>query len=329
MANPVSDVLLGRQGNSRFVNWKLFIVIRFLSTLALFSFVVSPAFAQRGGYPPKFDESVNEHVYKTAGDVELKLYVFEPANHKPSDKRPAVVFFFGGGWVGGSPQQFEPQCRYLASRGMVAIAADYRVGNRHGAKGVDCVRDAKSAIRWVRAHAADLGVDPDRIVASGGSAGGHLAAATGTIPEFDEPSEGTAVSSRPNAMVLFNPAVSFDPSTAAPDDKRIRNFGQRMGVEPSKISPAEHVDANAPPTLVMVGSDDFLIGGVRQFVDRMQAAGVRCDLDLYEGRGHGFFNFRPDKPNKDFIATAESMDRFLTSLGYLEGEPTVKIFFKQ
>src|SRR5581483_8649076 len=96
--------------------------------------------------------------YKTASDTELKLYVFNPPDHKASDHRPGIVFFFGGGWQNGSPIQFHHQCRYLASRGMVAITADYRVASRQQVKPVDCVRDAKSAIRWVRAHADELGI---------------------------------------------------------------------------------------------------------------------------------------------------------------------------
>lgn len=302
-------------------------MVRSVAALALISLVASPALAQRA-YPPKFDEGVKEHVYKTAGGVDLKLYVFEPQDHKPSDKRPAIVFFFGGGWANGSPQQFEPQCRYLASRGMVAIAADYRVASRHQVKAVDCVRDAKSAIRWVRAHAAELGVDPDRIVAAGGSAGGHIAACTGLLKEFDEPSEEATVSSRPSALVLFNPVASLDPQLAKQNDPRVAGLANRLGVEPLRISPANHVADDAPPTLVMVGSEDFLIDGVRQLVDQMKAAGVRCELDLYEGRQHGFFNQRGGD-NPDFFKTSESVDRFLTSLGYLEGEPTVEEFFKK
>jgi acetyl esterase/lipase len=301
-------------------------MVRSVFAFALFALVASPALAQRT-YPPQL-EGAEEHVYKTASDVDLKLYVFEPADHKPSDKRPAIVFFFGGGWANGSPQQFEQQCRYLASRGMVAITADYRVASRHGVKAVDCVRDAKSAIRWVRAHARELGVDPERIVAGGGSAGGHIAACTGLLKEFDEPSEEAAVSSRPNALVLFNPVASLDPQLAKQDDLRVKGLANRLGVEPLEISPANHVAADAPPTLVLVGSEDFLIDGVRQLVDKMQAAGVRCELDLYEGRQHGFFNQR-GKDNPDFFKTTESMDRFLTSLGYLEGEPTVEEFFKK
>jgi acetyl esterase/lipase len=210
---------------------------------------------------------------------------------------------------------------------MVAILADYRVSSRHQVKVVDCVRDAKSAIRWVRAHAKELGLDPNRIAAAGGSAGGHLAAATATISGFDEPGEDAAVSSRPNALVLFNPVLSFDPSTVDPNAPRIANFKpSRIGVEPKQLSPANHVDAKTPPTLLMAGSKDFLLGGDRQFAERMKAAGARCDFDLYDGRTHGFFNYK-NAATPDFLKTTESMDRFLTSLGYLKGEPTVEHFF--
>src|SRR6185503_3489625 len=95
----------------------------------------------------------------------------------------------------------------LAARGMVAVTADYRVGSRHQAKIVDCIRDAKSAVRYLRANAARLGIDPGRIAAGGGSAGGHLAAATGVIAALDEPAGNPAISSRPDALVLFNPAL--------------------------------------------------------------------------------------------------------------------------
>ncbi len=122
--------------------------------------------------------------YKTAGDTKLNLYIFQPLGWKATDKRPAIVCFFGGGWTNGTLRQFLPQCKYLAQRGMVAIAADYRVASRNQVKAVECVKDAKSAIRFVRKNAARLGVDPDRIVAAGGSAGGHLAAACGTIAGF-------------------------------------------------------------------------------------------------------------------------------------------------
>lgn len=296
---------------------------RLLFAAALVAALASPAAAQRT-YPPVLKEA-QSHAYKTVEGTELSLWTFTPKDHQPTDSRPAIVFFFGGGWKNGSPGQFEQQCRYLASRGMVAITADYRVASRHGVKAVECVRDAKSAIRWVRGHARELGIDPQRSAAGGGSAGGHLAACSGVIAEFDEEKENPAVSSRPNAMVLFNPAVSFDPALTG-DDRRLAGLSERTGVEPEKLSPAHHVRPGLPPTLVLIGTKDFLIAANHQFVDRMKAAGNRCDLDLYEDREHGFFNYgRQGSP--DFLKTTESMDRFLTSLGYLAGEPTVTAFF--
>ena len=127
-------------------------------------------------YPPEMPGASVE-VYRDIHGVRLNAYVFTPPGHRASDRRPAVLFFFGGGWKGGSPGQFLPQSLHLSQRGMVAIACDYRVLGRHGVLPQDCLRDAKAAVRWARAKAATLGIDPDRIVAGGESAGGHLAAA--------------------------------------------------------------------------------------------------------------------------------------------------------
>jgi acetyl esterase len=157
-------------------------------------------------YPPSFPEA-REEVYKQAGDVALKMFIFEPPDRQPKDRRAAVVFFFGGGWRSGTPAQFHEQCKYRASRGMVAITVDYRVLSRHKTKAVTCVEDAKSAIRWVRKNSERLGIDPQRIAAAGGSAGGHLAACTGVVPGFESPTEDAELSSVPNALVLFNPAL--------------------------------------------------------------------------------------------------------------------------
>ena len=132
--------------------------------------------------------------YKTVSEVTLKLHVFEPTGLKTNDQCPTIVFFFGGGWAGGDPKQFYQQARALADLGMVAFSADYRVKSRNQTTPIECVKDAKSAIRWVRARAAELGVDPNRIVAGGGSAGGHIAACTGIIAGSEEAGENLKVS---------------------------------------------------------------------------------------------------------------------------------------
>ena len=145
--------------------------------------------------------------YKKTDKGELSLHVFNPLNHKATDKRPCIVFFFGGGWTGGTPRQFYQQAKHFAARGMVAVSAEYRVKNVHGTTPFECVEDGKSAIRYVRQHADELGIDPNRIVASGGSAGGHVAACTGVIAGLEEEGEDVNVSSVPNAMILFNPCL--------------------------------------------------------------------------------------------------------------------------
>ena len=189
-------------------------------------------------------------VYKTASETELKVFIFEPDGHKTQDKRPCAVFFFGGGWTGGTPTQFYPHCAYLASRGMVAIAADYRVKSRQKTTPFECVKDGKSAIRWLRENAEKLGIDPDKLAAGGGSAGGHVAAATGNLQGLEEEGENLKVSSKPNALLLFNPV--YDNGPTGYGHSRVKERWQ-------EISPYHNIREGAPPTIVFLGSEDKLI----------------------------------------------------------------------
>jgi len=245
--------------------------------------------------------------------------VFEPKGHKSTHNRPAIVFFFGGGWTGGTTQQFHFQCKYLASRGMLSISAEYRVKSRHGVSPYECVTDGKSAIRWTRANADKLGIDPDRIAAGGGSAGGHVAACTGVIDGLDGPGEDASVSSKPNAMVLFNPGLVIPWNDSPGMSER---FGSR---DPHDISPYHHVTPGDPPTLVLHGEADTTIPihTARMFVEAMKKAGNRCELSAFEGQEHGFFNYGRGQL---FYDTMKDADEFLNSLAYLEGPNTLEQF---
>lgn len=281
--------------------------------------LISPQQNPRLAYPPDLPGAMAE-VYKTIGGVELKLWIFTSEGHRGADRKPAIVFFFGGGWTSGSPKQFEQQCKHLASRGMVAITADYRVASRHQVKVADCVRDAKSAIRWVRSNSRRLGIDPNRIAAGGGSAGGHLAAATAILPDLEEPGEDSRVSSRSNSLVLFNPALVLAAvSEAGLDKAAFAKLADRVGTEPEAVSPYHHVKRGAPPTIIFHGKADTTVPyrTVEAFARKMTAAGNRCELEGYDGQTHGFFNY--GRGNSEYFEkTLKRADQFLVSLGYLK-----------
>jgi len=254
--------------------------------------------------------------YKQIGDVKLALHIFNPPSHASNQKRPAIVSFFGGGWNGGSINQFYRQSEYWASRGMVAICAEYRVRSRHKVSPFECLKDAKSAMRWVRSHAEELGIDPERIAACGGSAGGHLAVAAATAKKFNAPSDNLKISPAANALVLFNPVYDNSPEGYGYD---------RVQEQWQDFSPMHNIDENIPPAIVFLGTKDKLVpvSTAQKFKEKMEAVGSRCDLFLYDGQEHAFFNHY-SKDNRYFFQTLLESDRFLTSLGYLKGDPWIE-----
>ena len=253
-------------------------------------------------------------VFKQFDKDPLELNVFLPEGWSAADKRPAIVFFFGGGWTGGSPTQFYAHSRYFASRGMVAISAQYRTKSSHGTSPFECIADGKSAVRWIRRHAGELGVDANRVAAGGGSAGGHVAASAGILDGLDEAGEDPAIRSAPNALVLFNPVV----------DTTEKGYGaEKLGSRTVDASPAHHVRSGLPPTIIFHGTADTTVPyeNVERFAVAMKRAGNRCELVPFAGRPHGFFNY--SRSRVSYTGTVWHADRFLASLGYLEGEPAV------
>lgn len=257
--------------------------------------------------------NVVKRVYKhTAEDGSLALYVFPAVDaSRPPTPRPAVVFFHGGGWTGGSVREFYPQSDALSRMGVVAINVEYRVQERHGTTPFESVMDAISAMRWVRAHAKEFNIDPNRIAAAGGSAGGHLAAATATLtaPELDEDAK-KEVGFRPNALVLFNPVIDNGPG----------GYGyERIGERYPDFSPLHNLNADMPATLVMTGDQDHLISveTLEAFRDGMQGLGVRSELIVYPDQKHGFYRIQNSKSDAMYQSTLHDMQTFLHSLGWI------------
>lgn len=251
-----------------------------------------------------------EIVYKQIDNIKLTLTILTPKTIEEGSSNPAILLFFGGGWNSGSITQFEGQAEHFASQGMISVLADYRVKNRHKTTPFDAVRDAKSAMRYLRKNAEKLNIDPNKIAAGGGSAGGHLAAATTLIEGLNEPDEDVSISTKANALVLYNPVI----------DNGKGGYGfDRIGDRYQEISPLHNISKGAPPTLIMLGTKDRLIPVAtgEAYQQKMQAVGSRCDLILYEGAGHGFFN-KNRQGGKYWQPTILQAEQFLRSLGYIK-----------
>jgi acetyl esterase len=243
-------------------------------------------------------------VYKIVGGQKLELHLFEPAGHKPSDRRPCFVAIHGGGWVGGQPSRFYRFAAHFAKLGCVGVSVQYRLLNKTNNTTVfDCVKDGRSAVRYLRQHADELGIDPQMIVVSGGSAGGHVAAGTALFDGLDEPGEEVKVSCAPNALVLYFPVI--DTSTAGYGNAKC---GERW----QELSPLHRVKAGAPPTLILHGTADTTtpFKGAKAFAEAMQKAGNRCDLIAHEGGRHGYLLASPEL----FHQAMQQTEDFLRSL---------------
>jgi acetyl esterase/lipase len=246
--------------------------------------------------------------YKPTDRGDLALHVFRPAG-KATAPRPAIVFFFGGGWQRGTPLQFYPECHALAARGMVAISADYRTALSHGTTAFEAVADGKSAIRWIRSHAVELGIDPDKITGAGASAGGQVAAAAGIVTGLDEVSENLTISSRPDALALWYPVIDNGP----------QGYGDAaVKARYQEISPLHQVSGKSPPTLLFLGTKDPLVpvATAREFESRMKKSGVRCEVKLIEGGTHPLYSYQ-DGPSPLRDKMLKDCEAFLRLAGVL------------
>lgn len=242
--------------------------------------------------------------YKKHPRGELTLHIFNPPTTSHVLK-PAIVFFFGGGWKQGSPLQFYPECTHFASRGMLAVSADYRTRFTHNSTPFDAVADAKSAIRHLRANARELGIDPNKITAAGASAGGHLAAATAMLSGFDDPSDNLDISPRPDALALWYPVLDNGPN----------GYGEAIVKSRyQEFSPLHNIKPGNPPTLIFLGTNDSYlpVNTAQEFVTKSRAAHVRCELKLTQDGVHPLYSWRlPDPRLRDKILSLT--DEFLKS----------------
>ncbi|MFM1770606.1 MAG: Carboxylesterase NlhH [Verrucomicrobiota bacterium] len=290
--------------------------IPLLLTLALL--VSAPArpaatAAAAKGDTDRFDDAPagQRRTYKESAGQPRALELYFPPGHQPaSAKVPGLLLFHGGGWNGGSLAQFRAACAYFAQRGLVTATAEYQMLDAAGRRALPtgtsrkrvCVTDAKSALRWFKSHAAELGVDPARVITGGGSAGGHLAVLATTNPGLNDPADPKGIDTSVAAYLLFNPAF-------APEDK----------ADP-EIDVLRHLPRWQAPALVFFGTQDTWKPGWDTAREKLLAQGYTgLDLQLAEGRPHGFFNRDPWR-----TVTLIEADRFLVRHGFLQGPPRLK-----
>lgn len=278
---------------------------------------------------PTYDISPEKILYKEIDDVKLYLYLYKPKNYEQASNLNAAVFFFGGGWVGGSHTQFNKQATYLAQRGLVCFTLDYRIYNEHETNPISAIEDAKSAMRFIRANAQKFKINPTMIAAGGGSAGGHLAAATATIKTINEPLDDLTINPSANLLLLFNPVFDNGPEGY---QGRFQDLFKKSYQE---LSPIHNITSDLPPTLVMLGTKDDLIpvATAEKYEALMNDAGVECKLVLYEDQSHGFFNANRSIKSKNisqhFFDTLQETDDFLVKFNYLKPSgKTVESYFK-
>jgi acetyl esterase len=275
--------------------------------------MASPAFAQTASKKKSVSAADappgKVYIYKESAGKPRQMEIFFPANHDPTKaKAPGLILFHGGSWSGGSLKQFRIACAYFASRGLVCATSEYQMLSKVDASKLPagetrkrvCVTDAKSAIRWFKQHASELGVDPQRIITGGGSAGGHISALATMNPGLNDPADPKDIDTSVVAYLWFNPAFATD------DDK-----------DP-EIDILRHLKADLPPAIAFFGDKDPWKKGWDTAHAKWKALGTKTiDLQIATGQSHSFFNSGPWQ-----TVTLIAADRFLVKQGLLNGEPT-------
>ena len=241
---------------------------------------------------PDVDKDI---VYREAAGEQLKFDFYRPVK---TDDGPSalVVVIHGGAWMSGKRQDMDALCQAIAKEGMAAATVSYRLAPKH--RWPAMLEDVQAAVRFFRANAAEFAVDPDRIGAAGGSAGGHLALLLGFT---DAPAAGT--SSRVQAVFnIFGPtdlSQDFDPQIA--DQVAFAVIGKKYadaGEEVRKFSPLSYVGKESSPVFTIHGSEDKLVPvkQAERLREALKEAGVESETVIVEGMGHAVDMTKPGVP---------------------------------
>lgn len=255
-------------------------------------------------------EGASSYIYRRTEEGELMAHVFSPANHAPQTSEvPLLICLHGGMWDHSSPTQFVPYCHHFASRGMVAVTLEYRVFDKHRTGPAEAVEDVREALIIMRENAADLGIDPAKVVLMGAASGAHLALRT-VLQKDTLAAE--AKGFRPDALVLINPISDTG-------KKGIAGERFRDGKEAEVQSPVGFLpQKNLPPCLILHGGADRVVPvaqSVRLAKLYKKKANV-CEFLELSGENHSFFNFNVNE--RGYRLAIGAADHFLAQKGFIE-----------
>ena len=226
-------------------------------------------------------------VFGKGGDMDLRCDLYRPA--PGTEKRMATIHLHGGGFTGGSKDALAERIRPFAARGYLAIAAQYRLAGQ--AKWPSQIEDVKAAIRWTRANAKTLGIEPERIAIVGYSAGGHLALmAAGTQNRSDLEGQGgnAGAGTQVAACAAYYAVTELSPGRDGTASVLLPNGSDAAAHRAA--SPTTHVGKSAPPTVLFHGVADTTVPleSSQRFMQLLRDAGVTTELHTFAGAPHAF-----------------------------------------
>lgn len=277
------------------------------------------------------DEDTREFVFKETPLRDLKLFVDYPADWKPSDRRPAIIFWHGGGFTQGNAGQFYHQANYFTQRGAVCFRPEYRIRDIDFTLPVYAVEDGISALRWIKGRAGEFGIDPDQVAVGGGSAGGCMASAVATVDAaklaslgFVGPDDNPSIDTSVKAMILYNPFVDFFEPT---HPRQVEEECLFLGKDPEDfrealhaISGIENLSKSSPPSIILFGTRDAFYVSDLRWIARCRELGLNCVDYVYKGEVHSWYN---NSPHLEY--TTANVNEFLIDIGFLGRAPAAPL----
>jgi acetyl esterase/lipase len=257
--------------------------------------------------------------YKKVDGYKLTVDIFSLPETPDKDNNPAIAFFHGGGWVFGSKEEFHGACKRYAAKGFITFSFQYRLSIKEDGEYphpditlVECVKDAKSAVRWMRENAKKLKIDPSRIVVGGQSGGGQMTLGTALCDDINEDTDDLRFSAEPNAMLLYSSCYN----TLEPWIDMIMADRRH---EIWSVSPYHNIKKGMPPTLAFHGGKDCMVlyYSVEFFKWKMDELGNPFELITLDGRDHYLGEGNDFYSNLFDEGIMKRTDVFLEKCGFL------------